>query len=50
MDSAYETHSAVKRPNAALCKRMRSVTDKSKINNGCMQKQKREKKAALLLQ
>ena len=46
----YETHSAVKRPNAVLCKRMRSATDKSKINNGCMQKHKREKNAALFLQ
>ena len=26
----YETHSAVKRPDAVLCKRMRSATDKSK--------------------
>ena len=46
---AYETHSAVKRPNAVLCKRMRSATDKSKINSGCMQKHTREK-AALFLQ
>ena len=29
----YETHSAVKRPNAALCIRMRIATDNSKINN-----------------
>ena len=43
----YETHSAVKRPNAVLCKRMRSATDKSKISSVCMQKHKREKKAAL---
>ena len=46
----YETHSAVKRPNAFLCKDMRSATDKSKINNGCMQKHKREKEATLFLQ
>ena len=46
----YETYSAVKRSNAVLCKRMRSATDKSKIDNGCMQKHKREKKAALFLQ
>ena len=48
-DNSYETHSAVKRPNAVLCKRMRSATDKSKINSGCMQKHTREK-AALFLQ
>ena len=47
---SYETHSAVKRPNAVLCKRMRSATDKSKINSGCMQKHTREKKAASFLQ
>ena len=47
---AYETHSAVKRSNALLCKRMRSATDKSKIKYGCMQKYKREKKAALFIQ
>ena len=46
----YETHSTVKRPNDVLCKRMCSATDKSKIDNGCMQKHKREKKAALFLQ
>ena len=45
--ATYETHSAVKRPNAVLCKRMRSATDKIKINSGCMQKHTREKKAAL---
>ena len=39
---AYETHSAVKRPNAVRCKRMRNATDRSKINNGCMQKHTRE--------
>ena len=47
---SYETHSAVKRSNAVLCKRMRGATDKSRINSGCMQKHTREKKAALLLQ
>ena len=47
---SYETHSAVKWSNAVLCKRMRSATDKSKINSGCMQKHAREKKAALFLQ
>ena len=47
---AYETHSAVKRPNAVLCIRIRSATDWSKIINGCMQKHKREKTAALFLQ
>ena len=31
---SYETHSAVKRSNAVLRKRMRSATYKSKINNG----------------
>ena len=46
----YETHSTVKRPNAILCTRMRSATYKSKIDNGCMQTHKREKKAALFLQ
>ena len=45
-----ETHSGVKRPNAVLFKRQRSAADKSKINSGCMQKHKREKKAALFLQ
>ena len=44
---AYETHSAVKRSNAVLCKRMLSATDKSKICSGCMQKHTREKKAVL---
>ena len=29
--ATYETHSAVKRPNAVLCKRMRSPTDRSKL-------------------
>ena len=47
---AYETHSAVRRPNAVLCKRMRGATDKSKSYDGCMEKNKREKKAALSLQ
>ena len=42
-----ETHSAVKRPNVILCKRMRSATDESKIINGCMQKHKGEKMAAI---
>ena len=46
---SYETHSVEKRPNAALCKRMRSATDKSKINSGCMRKHTREKKATLFL-
>ena len=46
---SYETHSAVKRPNAIFSKRMRSATDKSKINSGCMQKHTREKKCALFL-
>ena len=41
---SYETHSAVKRPNAVLCKRMRSATDESKSNNCCMQKHKRERR------
>ena len=49
-DSAYETHSAAKRSNAVLRKRMRSATDKSQISNGYMQKHKREKKASLFLQ
>ena len=49
-ENSYETHSVVKRPNAVLCKRMRSGTDRSKINSGCMQKHTREKKAALFLQ
>ena len=48
--SAYETHSAVKRSNAVLRKRMRSATDKNKIYNGYIQKHKREKKASLFLQ
>ena len=48
LHSSYETHSAVKRPNAVLYQRMRSATDKSKINSGCMQKHTRENKAALL--
>ena len=39
---AYETHSAVQWPNAVLCKRMCNATDKRKIDNGCMQKHKRE--------
>ena len=43
----YETHSAVKRSNAVLCKRMHSATEKSKTNSGCMQKHTREKRAAL---
>ena len=46
---AYETHSAVKWPNAVFSKRMRSAIDKSKINNGWMQKHTRENKAALFL-
>ena len=46
----YKTHSAVRRSNTAICKRMRSATDKSKISNGCIQKHKREKRAALFLQ
>ena len=44
---AYETHSAVTRPNAVFSKRMRSATDRSKINNGWMQKHTRENKDAL---
>ena len=47
---SYDTHSAVKRPNAVFSKRMRSATDKSQINNGWMQKHTRENKAALFLQ
>ena len=46
----YETHSTMKRSNAILCTRMRSATDRSKIDNGCMQKHTREKRAALFLQ
>ena len=45
----YQTHSAVKRPNAVLSKRMRNSTDKSKSSNGCMQKHKKAR-AALFLQ
>ena len=41
---SYESHSAVKRSNAILCTRMRSATDRSKINNGCTQKHKRERR------
>ena len=48
-EGPYETHSAVKRPNAVVCKCMRA-TDKGKINSGCMQKHTREKKATLFLQ
>ena len=39
-NTPYETHSAMKRPNAVFSKRMRSATDKSKINNGWMQGQR----------
>ena len=32
----YETHSAVKRPNAVFSKRMRSATDRAELAmNGC---------------
>ena len=47
---SYETHSAVKQPNAIWCKRMRSATEKSKIKTGCKQKHTREKKTAIVME
>ena len=44
----YETHSAVKRPNAVLCKRMRSATDKRQIKNGNMQRHTKEEEDCII--